>query len=74
MKQHIAHVMGNVSSYPKSTKDDQLKCKNSLNEGKLKKKAKQVHNEGLRVEARQEFHEAENSLGSKAPNVYRPHG
>ncbi|CAH1441575.1 unnamed protein product [Lactuca virosa] len=39
---------------------------------KLKKIAKQVHNEGLRVEARQEFHEAENSLGSKAPNVIGP--
>ncbi|CAI9270821.1 unnamed protein product [Lactuca saligna] len=72
MKQHIAHVTGNVSSCPKSTKDDQLKCKNFLNEGKLKKKAKQVHNEGLRVEARQEFHEAENCLGTKAPNVICP--
>ena len=39
MKQHIAHVKGNVSSCPSSTKDDQLKCRNSINEGKLKNKA-----------------------------------
>nr|KAJ0228320.1 hypothetical protein LSAT_V11C100042390 [Lactuca sativa] len=58
MKQYIALVMGYVSSCPKSTKDDQLKCKNSLSEGK--------------VEVRQEFHEAENSLGSKVPNVMGP--
>lgn len=37
MKQYIALVMGYVSSCPKSTKDDQLKCKNSLSEGKLNK-------------------------------------
>nr|KAJ0222792.1 hypothetical protein LSAT_V11C200064590 [Lactuca sativa] len=76
MKQHIAHVTGNVSSCPKSTKDDQLKCLNYLNEGKLKKKAKKVHIEDLRVEARQELHdsvdEVENSLGLKAPNVIGP--
>ncbi|CAH1426234.1 unnamed protein product [Lactuca virosa] len=39
---------------------------------KLEKKVKQVHNEGLRVEARQEFHEVESSLGSKEPNVIGP--
>ena len=41
MKQHIAHVKGNVSSCPSSTKVDQLKCRKSMNEGMLKKKAKQ---------------------------------
>ncbi|CAI9278329.1 unnamed protein product [Lactuca saligna] len=76
MKQHIAHVKGNVSSCPSSTKDDQLKCRNSINEGKLKKKAKHSQDEALRFEVRQEFHDSvdgvESSLGLKAPNVIGP--
>ncbi|CAI9284358.1 unnamed protein product [Lactuca saligna] len=76
MKQHISHVKGNVSSCPNSTKDDQLKCQNSINEGKLKKKAKQMQYEDLRSEVRQEFNDrvdgVEASLGLKAPNVIGP--
>nr|KAJ0213313.1 hypothetical protein LSAT_V11C400196650 [Lactuca sativa] len=76
MKQHIAHMTGNVSSCPKSKKYDQLKCLNNINRGKLKKKAKKVHIKDLRVEVRQELDdsmdELENSLGSMAPNVIGP--
>nr|KAJ0220207.1 hypothetical protein LSAT_V11C200096930 [Lactuca sativa] len=78
IKQHIAHVTGNVSSCPNSTKDDQLRIRNYLNEGKLNKIAKRTHDESLRSEVMQELHnsvdvdEIEDFLGSKAPNVISP--
>nr|KAJ0214084.1 hypothetical protein LSAT_V11C400215160 [Lactuca sativa] len=77
-KQHIAHVPGNVTACPNSTKDDQLKIRNYLNEGKIKKIAKHTHDKALRSEAMQELHdsvdvdETKDFLGFKAPNVIGP--
>ncbi|KAL4573915.1 hypothetical protein LXL04_020736 [Taraxacum kok-saghyz] len=79
IKQHIAHVTGNVSPCPKSTKADQLKCRDALNEAKIKKKGKHEYDEALRAEARCgsvtdestiDVDELEGSLGSmRPPNV-----
>lgn len=33
MKEHIAKIQGNVFGCPKSSKDDQEKCKNAIGEG-----------------------------------------
>ncbi|CAI9286676.1 unnamed protein product [Lactuca saligna] len=81
MKQHIAHVKGNVAPCQKSTKDDQLRCRDAINEGKLKKKGKQAHDEALRSEVRFDTNEnisidtdeIENNFGSlREPYVIGP--
>nr|KAJ0207488.1 hypothetical protein LSAT_V11C500251870 [Lactuca sativa] len=80
LKQHIGHVMGNVSRCPNSTKDDQLNMQNFINERKIKKKASHAHYEALRAEATQvlndsvEMDEVEDSLGLKAQNIIGPMG
>ncbi|KAM7483627.1 hypothetical protein LguiB_008210 [Lonicera macranthoides] len=43
IKQHIAHVKGNVSKCPKSTKEDKERCLNDLNKSKIKKTEKRKH-------------------------------
>ncbi|KAJ9547380.1 LOW QUALITY PROTEIN: hypothetical protein OSB04_019923 [Centaurea solstitialis] len=48
LKYHIANITGNVKPCLKSTKEDQLKCRNSLNEVKAKKKGKQDDDNALR--------------------------
>lgn len=79
MKQHIARIVGNVVSCPNSTIDDQLKCRNSINEGKVKKKVKQSHDEALRAEVRLDTNETtidvdgiDDSSGTRVPNVLGP--
>ncbi|CAF2107293.1 unnamed protein product, partial [Brassica napus] len=37
MKEHIGHLKGNVSACPRSSKEDQEKCKNAIMEAKEKK-------------------------------------
>ncbi|PWA51517.1 zinc finger, BED-type [Artemisia annua] len=40
LKQHIAGIPGQVTACPKSTTEQQMKCRNALNEVKIKKKKK----------------------------------
>nr|KAJ0193250.1 hypothetical protein LSAT_V11C800392070 [Lactuca sativa] len=78
LKQHIGHVPRNVSRCPNSTKDDQLRMRNFINDGKIKKKAKHEHDKALRSEAIQvlndsvEMDEIEDSLGLKTPSYIGP--
>lgn len=37
LKQHIAQIKGNVSSCPKATKNDQIKCRDALLDNQNKK-------------------------------------
>ena len=37
LKQHIAHIPGQVSACPDSSLRDQLRCRDAINEAKLKK-------------------------------------
>ncbi|WZZ77847.1 hypothetical protein YC2023_098419 [Brassica napus] len=48
IKEHIAKIPGNVSACPLSTKDDQEKCKNAIDEAKKKKKSKRSSDADLR--------------------------
>ncbi|CAG7901552.1 unnamed protein product [Brassica rapa] len=48
IKEHIAKIPGNVSACPLSTKDDQEKCKNAIDEAKKKKKNKRSSDADLR--------------------------
>ena len=50
MKEHIAHLKGNVSACLVSSKEDQEKCKKTVLEGKNKKNLKRKHEEALRAE------------------------
>ncbi|GJW89834.1 pescadillo-like protein, partial [Tanacetum coccineum] len=52
LKQHIAQITGQTTSCSKATKEDQLKCRNAINEGKMKKQAKRQHDEAIRSEVR----------------------
>lgn len=45
MKEHIAHLKGNVSACHVSSKEDQEKCKKAVLEGKNKKNLKRKHEE-----------------------------
>ncbi|KAM7482681.1 hypothetical protein LguiB_007264 [Lonicera macranthoides] len=49
-KQHIAHVKGNISKCPRSTKEDKEKCLNDLNKSKIKKMEKRKHDSETREE------------------------
>ena len=40
IKQHIAHIRGNVARCPKSTKEDQAKCRKSIDDAQKNKKAR----------------------------------
>ncbi|CAL9220820.1 unnamed protein product, partial [Arabidopsis halleri] len=48
IKEHIAKISGNVSACPKSSKDDQEKCKNAIEEVKKRKKKKVTADAELR--------------------------
>ncbi|KAB2602485.1 hypothetical protein D8674_003490 [Pyrus ussuriensis x Pyrus communis] len=50
MKQHIAHVKGNVAGYTKSSNEDKAKCKATLEKAKKKKKERNKHYEEVREE------------------------
>jgi hypothetical protein len=50
LKHHIAQITGNVALCPKATKDDQIKCRNAINEVKGKKKGKQEDDDALRAD------------------------
>ncbi|GJX04907.1 putative transcription factor/ chromatin remodeling BED-type(Zn) family protein [Tanacetum coccineum] len=58
LKQHIAQITGQTTSCPKATKEDQLKCRNAINEGKLKKQGKRQHDEAIRSEVRLDSNES----------------
>ena len=49
LKHHIAQITGNVTPCPKSTLEDQIKCRNAINENKCKKKGKQDDDDALRA-------------------------
>ena len=78
LKQHIAQIMGQTTSCPMATKEDQLKCRNAINEGKLKKQGKRQHDEAIRAEVRidcnQSTLEDDEVYGHsmKEPNVFGP--
>lgn len=48
MKQHIAGIKGNVRACLKSTKEDQLKCRNAINDGRRKKDEKKEREQEVR--------------------------
>ncbi|XP_042465666.1 uncharacterized protein LOC122048129 [Zingiber officinale] len=72
IKEHVAHIMGNVSACPKSSKDDQAKCRNAINEGKMKKRNKKIEEESLRsdVNIRKDIDvdEFQESFGTMKPS------
>ncbi|GKB66236.1 putative transcription factor/ chromatin remodeling BED-type(Zn) family protein [Tanacetum coccineum] len=77
LKQHIAQITGQTTSCPKATKEDQLKCRNAIYEGKLKKQGKRQHDEAIRSEVRLDSNESfeddevhDDSM--KEPNVFGP--
>ena len=41
MKEHIGHISGNVAKCPKSSKEDQEKCRQAILEARIKKKKKE---------------------------------
>ncbi|KAL5764322.1 hypothetical protein ACOSP7_016678 [Xanthoceras sorbifolium] len=49
LKQHIGHIAGNVSRCPKSTKEDQVKCKQAVEDAKCKKKNKSIEDREIRM-------------------------
>ncbi|GJZ03816.1 hypothetical protein Tco_0537091 [Tanacetum coccineum] len=75
LKQHIAQITGQTTSCPKATKEDQLKCQNAINEGKLKKQGKRQHDEAIRSEVRLDSNESleddeVHDHSMKEPNVF----
>ncbi|GJV26183.1 putative reverse transcriptase domain-containing protein [Tanacetum coccineum] len=77
LKQHIAQITGQTTSCPKATKEDQLKCRNAINEGKLKKQGKRQHDEAIRSEVRLDSNESleddeVHDHSMKEPNVFGP--
>ncbi|XP_052177734.1 uncharacterized protein LOC127791759 [Diospyros lotus] len=48
IKEHIGNISGNVSACPKSSLDDQAKCKNAIAEAKSKKKNKKKEEDFMR--------------------------
>ncbi|GKB04057.1 putative transcription factor/ chromatin remodeling BED-type(Zn) family protein [Tanacetum coccineum] len=68
--------MGQTTSCPMATKDDRLKCRNAIKEGKLKKQAKRQHDEAIRSEVRMDSNESledeAHDHSMKEPNVFCP--
>ncbi|KAK2655648.1 hypothetical protein Ddye_008700 [Dipteronia dyeriana] len=50
LKQHIAQIAGNVSKCPKSTSEDQVRCKQALDDARTKKKIKNQVDHEIRTE------------------------
>ncbi|XP_031127519.1 uncharacterized protein LOC116029610 [Ipomoea triloba] len=74
IKEHVAHIQGNVAPCPIATKEDQLKCRNAINEAKMRRKNKKVNDDNLRddvnIDSRSEsidVEELQGSLGSMKP-------
>ncbi|GKC70266.1 hypothetical protein Tco_1116149 [Tanacetum coccineum] len=58
-----------------ATKKDQLKCRNAINEGKMKKQAKRQHDEAIRSEVRLDSSLEDDEVhdhSMKEPNVFGP--
>lgn len=77
LKEHIAHVRGNVATCPRSSKEDQEKCLKALDEVKEKKLLKRKHEEALRAEVNKSkdsvIEELERELGTlKDPHLQGP--
>ncbi|CAN7104012.1 unnamed protein product [Brassica rapa subsp. narinosa] len=77
MKEHIAHVKGNVSPCPVSSKADQEKCKQAILDAKEKKNLKRKHDQALRAEVNIykdiNTEELEKELGTlKSPHFQGP--
>ncbi|GJU68505.1 putative transcription factor/ chromatin remodeling BED-type(Zn) family protein [Tanacetum coccineum] len=75
LKQHIAQITGQTTSCSKATKEDQLKCRNAINEGKMKKQAKRQHDEAIRSEVRLDSSLEDDEVhdhSMKEPNVFGP--
>ena len=76
IKEHIAHISGNVSKCPKSTKEDQEKCLKELMASKNKKLDKRKHENEIRSEVQINIIDEENvegELGSrKNPHFLGP--
>ena len=72
MKQHITQIPGQVTSCPKATKDDQLRCRDAINGVKLKKQGKKEHDEAIRSEVRIDIESEEELHDSsmKEPNLF----
>ena len=50
IKQHIAHIRGNVAKCPLSTKEDQERCIKSIEDAQLKKKSRKEKEQEVRNE------------------------
>ncbi|GJX40910.1 hypothetical protein Tco_0255900 [Tanacetum coccineum] len=76
LKQNIAQITGQTTSCPKASKEDQLKCRNAINKGKLKKKGKRQHDEAIRLKVRIDSNETSedelHNYSMKEPNVFSP--
>ncbi|XP_013588957.1 PREDICTED: uncharacterized protein LOC106297221 [Brassica oleracea var. oleracea] len=77
MKEHIAHVKGNVSPCPVSSKADQEKCKQAILDAKEKKNLKRKRDQALRAEVNIykdiNTEELEKELGTlKSPHFQGP--
>ncbi|KAJ9564612.1 hypothetical protein OSB04_000578 [Centaurea solstitialis] len=81
LKYHIAQITWNVKPCPKSTIEDQLKCRNAINEVKAKKKGKQDDDNALREDVNigsnepidiDEMNAAFGSIGNKPPRSFGP--
>ncbi|GJY36906.1 hypothetical protein Tco_0422284, partial [Tanacetum coccineum] len=69
--------IGQTTSCSKATKEDQLKCRNIINEGKLKKQGKRQHDEAIRSEVRLDSNESleddeVHDHSMKEPNIFGP--
>ncbi|CAH9140124.1 unnamed protein product [Cuscuta epithymum] len=78
MKEHIAHITGNVAPCPKATKEDQEICRNAIMNARNKKRKKKKEEDMLRAEVniddRQQLEDdLEEELGVlKGPNFLGP--
>ncbi|GJX99298.1 hypothetical protein Tco_0356317, partial [Tanacetum coccineum] len=79
LKLHVAGIQGDVTACEKSTTEQKLKCRNALNEVKLKKKNKQAVDDALRSEVNigsnetVDLDEMEYSFGDlKSPTRFGP--
>ncbi|GJY20760.1 tRNA dimethylallyltransferase 2 isoform X1 [Tanacetum coccineum] len=76
LKQHVGQITRQTTLCPKASKEDQLKCQNAINEGKLKKQGKRQHDEAIRSEVTIDSNESpiyEDELHDysiKVPNVF----
>ncbi|KAL5762989.1 hypothetical protein ACOSP7_019253 [Xanthoceras sorbifolium] len=77
LKQHIGHIAENIFRCPKSTKEDQVKCKQAIKEAKYKKKIKSNEDREIRMGVdltgiREEEEEVEGLGSRKKPHFLGP--